>query len=132
MRAFCSNIVASATLKWQLQRDARAEAQFKLQVLGYAEDHGHRAATRKLKAKKKIHGSQMEGAGKRVMRSQEDPAGFPWKQCEVAVVGRPTGMTDYRPKKVQMNLEVAVIPGDLTKELRPLDIGVNRVKLRTV
>uniref|UniRef100_A0A1A8C2A2 DDE-1 domain-containing protein n=1 Tax=Nothobranchius kadleci TaxID=1051664 RepID=A0A1A8C2A2_NOTKA len=44
-------------------------------------------------------------------------------------------LTDGVKKQVkQMNSELAVIPGGLTKELQPLDIGVNRafkVRLRT-
>lgn len=40
---------------------------------------------------------------------------------------------DVKPKVKQMNATLAVIPGGLTKELQPLDIGVNRpfkVRLR--
>lgn len=60
--------------------------------------------------------------------------GCNWRQYENGKGGSGTRHAPYKNLLRQMNSELAVVPGGLTKELQPLDIGVHRafkVRLRT-
>ncbi|XP_061524430.1 uncharacterized protein LOC133397481 [Phycodurus eques] len=92
------------------------EAQFKMQAICYAEEHGNRAAAREFKI------NELEEAGKRASPSQEDEDDFPRKKKRKTKRGNKA-----RWPELEDQLEQWI------NELQPLDIGVNRafkVKLR--